>query len=186
MRRIGTVDKIVGLEQLEYKCTSIRNESGMTAHEKLMQALYDALRAGGDGMPVSQLMRLSKPEIERLRQLRVNWRWITARIGWVIENGVEVPIPDSEAVSGYAGGLSVAGVRGTFARIRGEEAKCRAEAPERSTQDRVRDGPAPGPTAPAAEPVSPSPRRGGRQTPKPDNPALRYKNDLNKLKEPPT
>lgn len=158
----------------------------MTAHERLMQALYDALRIGGDGMPLSQIMRLVHPEIERLRQLRVRWCWIAARIGWVAENGVGSPIPASEEVAGYRGGVSVGGVRGTFCRIR-EEASHNTEAPVVSQpQDRIRDGPAPGPAARAPQPTAPRPSPIERRTPGPENPALRYKHDLNKLRVPPT
>lgn len=93
----------------------------MTAHERLMQTLYGAIRDGGSGMTRTQLMRLALPTIEALRGTRSSWRWIAARIEHVHLNGVEMPAPSESVIEACFSTSSLGPVRSAYSRLAREE-----------------------------------------------------------------
>jgi hypothetical protein len=149
----------------------------MDAHQNLMQALYAALGRGGAGLSRTQIMRLAWPELSQLRQDRVSWGWIAARIERVQSFGVETPLPSAEEVDAGAVGQGFGPVRAAFVRIQRETALAPAHMPA------ARAGP---PTRVPSRPASAPVRSPDKDVPRAPTQVGTFLDSLQKLKRPAT
>jgi hypothetical protein len=100
----------------------------MTAHERLMRALYDAVTEAGSGITRTQMMRLAQPTITALRGTRSSWDWITARIEHVRSHGIEEVMPSETEVDTALTGRPLGPVRATYVRLVREQEETKAKA----------------------------------------------------------